>query len=201
MRQFSAVLSNPAHPEYGGVTIPFPIPDEQYNQALEQLEALEIGDVVQRDCQIDELTGSFSILQRLETTAVNVDELDYLAKRLDSFDTGETAQFQAMACKLGTKNIQDFINLTFCCQQATVITDFSDLEKAGRDHCMNLNGGAMPIEEYKWLDGRAEALKLILNEEGANTPYGVVYDNGMKLCQEYDGRRFPAWITGKKATP
>ena len=193
MRQFSAVLSNPAHPEYGEVTIPFPIPDEQYNQVLEQLEVLKIGGVVQRDCHVDQLTGSFPILQRLETAAVNVDELDYLAKRLDSFNSGEAAQFQAMACKLGTENIQDLINLTFCCQQATVITDFSDLEKVGRNHCMNLNGGAMPIDGYKNLDGRAEALKLILNEEGTVTPYGVVYDNGMELRQEYVGRSFPAY--------
>ena len=36
-----------------------------------------------------------------------------------------------MACKLGVSNIKDFINLTFCCQQATVITDFSDLAAIG----------------------------------------------------------------------
>ena len=47
----------------------------------------------------------------------NFDELDHLAKRLDSFDAGEAAQFQAMAEKLDLCNITDFINLTFCCQQ------------------------------------------------------------------------------------
>ena len=36
------VLSNAAHPEYGQVTIPFPIPEEEYGHCLELLEALEI---------------------------------------------------------------------------------------------------------------------------------------------------------------
>ena len=30
----------------------------------------------------------------------------------------------------------DLINLTFWCQQATIITDFSDLEDIGRRHYM-----------------------------------------------------------------
>ena len=51
--------------------------------------------------------------------------------------------------------------LTFCCQQATVITNFSDLERIGRTHRLNLSGGAMPTEEYAKLNGRAEALRLI----------------------------------------
>ena len=38
----SAVLSNPGHPDYGVVTIPFPIPRDQYMHCMELLEALEI---------------------------------------------------------------------------------------------------------------------------------------------------------------
>lgn len=41
-----AILSNAQHPEYGVVTIPFPIQNEEYNHALELLEALEIGDTI-----------------------------------------------------------------------------------------------------------------------------------------------------------
>ena len=71
-----------------------------------------------------------------------MDELDYLAKRLDSFSDGEDAQFEAMAFKLNLSSIKDFINLTFCCQQATVITNFSDLERVGKSHALTINGGA-----------------------------------------------------------
>jgi hypothetical protein len=38
-------------------------------------------------------------------------------------------------------DIADFINLTFCCQRATVITDFSDLERIRKSHVLTLNGG------------------------------------------------------------
>lgn len=75
----------------------------------------------------------------------------------------------------------DFINLTFCCQQATVITNFSDLEGIGKTHILTINGGCLYADEQEQVDGRAEALKLILNEHGTVTPYGVVYDNGMEL--------------------
>ena len=196
MNQFSAVLSNPAHPEYGAVTIPFPIPDGQYNQVMEQLEELEIGDAVRQDCRLNELTDGYPVLKQMEMTAVNVDELDYLAKRLDSFDSGEAAQFQAMAHKLDLSDAKDFINLTFCCQQATVIADFSDLESVGRAHYLHLHDGCAPVQEMEALDGYETALLLIDSGAGAITPYGVVYDNGMKLCREYDGRRFPEYDHG-----
>ena len=143
---------------------------------------------------MDELESSYSILKRLEKTNLNLDELDYLAKRLDSFDNGEAAQFQGMACKLGVSNIIDFINLTFCCQQATVITDFSDLDAIGRQHYMTMQGGGCRTEELERLDSQKFALDLILNHtEGSITPYGVVYDNGMKLEPLYDGRHFPCY--------
>lgn len=190
---FQAVLRNAAHPEYGAATVPFPIPRDEYDHVIELLGALEIGDAVQRDCRVDEIHCSVPILKRLEKVGVNIDEMDYLAKRLDSFTDQETAQFQSMAVKLGTFDMADFINLTFCCQQATVITDFSDLEKIGRNHLMTINGGCAAAEALENTDGRMIALKLILSKEGTVTPYGVVYDNGMKLAQLYDGQHFPGY--------
>lgn len=49
------------------------------------------------------------------TQSVNLDELDYLTKRLGSFCPNGDTQFLAMACRLGLSGIRDFINLTFCC--------------------------------------------------------------------------------------
>ena len=189
----SAVLSNPNHPEYGVATIPFPIPHDQYTYCMELLKALEIGDAVKADCKVVAVDSFFSVLKRTEMLTVNVEELNYLAKRLDSFDTGEAAQFQAMAHKLELFELKDLINLTFCCQQATVITDFSDLAAIGRDHYMNLHGGSASVDELNALDGKETARQLIENGGGTITPYGVVYDNGMKLEQIYDGRFFPCY--------
>ena len=184
------VLSNVAHPEYGQVTIPFPIPVMEYECTLECLAAMELGARLKRDCRVDELESGFPILKRLEKVGANLDELDYLARRLDSFDDYEAAQFQAMAVRLGTFDMTDFINLTFCCQQATVITSFSDLEDIGKAHILTLHGGHMPVDELEQGDGRAEALELILNEHGP-----VVYDNGMELEKFYkEGGPFPDYL-------
>ena len=188
-----AVLGNPHHPEYGVATIPFPFPRDQYAHCMELLEALEVGDAVKADCQVEKIDSFYTVLKRTEMLTVNVEELNYLAKRLDSFDTGEAAQFLAMAHKLELFELKDLINLTFCCQQATVITDFSDLAAVGRDHYMNLHGGSASVDELNKLDGEETARQLIESGGGTITPYGVVYDNGMKLEQVYDGRFFPCY--------
>ena len=195
-----AVLGNPNHPEYGAATIPFPIPHDQYAHCMELLEALEIGDAVKADCQVQEINSFYSALKRTEMLPVNVEELNYLAKRLDSFDVGEAAQFQAMAHKLELSELKDLINLTFCCQEATIITDFSDLAAVGRDHYMNLHGGCAKTAELDALDGEETARRLIESGSGTVTPYGVVYDNGMKLEQVYDGQFFPCYYYEPHAT-
>ena len=190
---FQVILSNPDYPDYGVVTIPFPIPRDQYAHCMELLAALEIGDAVKADCKVEKIDSFYTVLKRTEMLTVNVEELNYLAKRLDSFDTGEAAQFQAMAHKLELFELKDLINLTFCCQQATVITDFSDLAAIGRNHYMNLHGGSASVDELNALDGKGTARQLIESGSGTITPYGVVYDNGMKLEQVYDGRFFPCY--------
>ena len=195
-----AVLGNPNHPEYGVATIPFPIPHDQYAHCMELLEALEIGDAVKADCQVQEINSFYSVLKHTEKLTVNVEELNYLAKRLDGFDIGEAAQFQAMAHKLELLELKDFINLTFCCQETTVITNFSDLASVGRDHYMNLHGGCATVTELEALDGEETARQLIASGSGTVTPYGVVYDNGMKLEQAYDGQFFPCYYYEPRAT-
>ena len=96
---FQAVLRNSQHPEFGAATIPFPIPREEYDHVVELLRELDIGDPVKRDCHSDGIDSYYSILNRMVNLRQNLDELDYLAKRLDSFSVGEDAQFQAMLGK------------------------------------------------------------------------------------------------------
>jgi hypothetical protein len=190
--QFQVVLSNQHHPESGVVTVPFPIPRAEYDNTIALLEPLEIGEAVRRDCRIDEVSGGFPVLKQLERTNVNLDELDYLAKRLDSFDKYEKTQFQGMASRLELHCVDEFINLTFCCQEVTVVTDFNNLESLGRRHYLTLGGGAT-IEEMQGKDFRSVALALLDGEVGRVTPYGLVYDNGFEMSQLYDGRIFPEY--------
>ena len=190
--RINVVFSNPTRPEYGVVTIPFPLPREEYDHILGLLDAVGIGDSIQRDCKVDEVMGDYPALKCLEGGMVNIDEMDYLAKRLDSFDHRECAQFQGMAKKLGLRDITDLINLTFSCQKVTVITDFSDLESIGLNHFMDLNGGCASTEDLENLDATETALLLIEGRSGHVTPYGVVYPNGMQLERVYTkGAPFP----------
>lgn len=73
----TAVLSNADHPEFGVVTIPLPIPREQYDHCVSMLEALEIGDASAADCRLDDLWEAWPVLNCLQGTKVNLDELDY----------------------------------------------------------------------------------------------------------------------------
>ena len=54
-------------------------------------------------------------------------------------------------------------------------------------------GGSASVDELNALDGKGTARQLIENGGGTITPYGVVYDNGMKLERVYGGRFFPCY--------
>ena len=138
------IVSNARVPEYGQATISFPIREEDYPSVVNMLQRMGLGNPLERDCRVDEIIGDWPILKRLEKVAINLDEMDYLAKRLNSFDTQEKAKFQAAAVRFGLFDMRHLIDLTFCCQETTVITDFSDLEKVGRRHYLDVNGSSAP---------------------------------------------------------
>lgn len=192
--RFNAVLSNQQHPEYGVATIPFPIPKDEYENVLVLLEPLEIGDAMRQDCRIEEIRSDWQVLKQMETTQANLDELDYLAKRLDSFDDYEMTQFQGMASRLKLYGAEELINLSFCCQDVTVVTNFEDFDAIGRRHFLMLNGGCAVSKEMQNKYFRQLALNLIESEVGRVTPYGVVYDNNFEMSQLYDGRHFPQYL-------
>lgn len=182
------LLKNRQRPDLPPVSVEFPI--TKYEEVYDKLESIELGHIAISDCYVAEIGGGYPILKRLEETEINVDEMDYLARRLESFDPYEVAQFQSAAVSHDFSNMLDFINLTFCCQEVTVVQDFTDLTAIGRKHHMDLHGG-LTEEELKSVDFRKTALTLLLTEEGKITPYGVLYDNGMKLELCYDGLYFP----------
>ena len=188
----SVELGNATHPEYGVATIPFPIPDDAYESCLKLLEPLEIGGVTAQDCRVEHVDGVLPSLKALEGSSVNVDELDMLAHILDiKIDDGADAKFEAMLYAKGITDVREMINLALCCEQATVITDFSRLRETGIEHYLTINGGSAPVSEVEKQDGVKIMTDLIAHGNSIVTPYGVVYDNGMELTQEYMGGNFP----------
>ena len=187
-----AIISNRSRPDYGKVTVPIPIPDEQYDQVIGKLESFKFGDFIACDCHLDEILDCPPVLKRLEGTQVNIDELDYLAKRLDSFVPKEMAAFQGMVEKMDYTEVFDMINLSFYCDEITVITDFKDTAAIGRNHVLAKNG-AMAVEELEKMDLAGIGRDLIASGKGTVTPYGIIYDEGVDILSLYNGEMFPEY--------
>ena len=191
-RALKATICNEAHPEYGAVSLPFPIKLEEYDENLKMLDALGIGDPIEQDCFVAEISTAYPVLKCLEGSCVNVDELDYLIKYLDSFTPDEVAAFQGAASEREVTDLPGLINLAFSCSQVVAVEDFRNLERVGIWLLLARNTSVDPPE----LD-RDTAVKTAIDAlssgEGIVTPYGVIFENGMELQTVYDGRIFPEY--------
>lgn len=66
-------------------------------------------------------------LSVLENMFIKMDELNYLAKRLCSFDKQELKQFEAVVRHNDMQEMKDLINLTFNLHKFTLIQDISNI--------------------------------------------------------------------------
>ena len=188
---FEATLKNRISAHFAPVTITFPIPEDQYEQAILALKKSQIGDARVQDCLVDDVQApKCPALNRMTGTMANVDELDWLGKQLESFDRYELLQFNAAVERFGLSAADELIDLSFCAREVTVVSDFNDLELVGKRHYLTVHG-ACDSEELENLDGKETALALISGQPGYVTRYGVVYDNGIKLEQAYDRKHLP----------
>ena len=192
---FEATLKNRSSAHFAPVTITFPIPEDQYEQAILALKKSQIGDARVQDCLIDNVHApNCPALNRMIGTMANVDELDWLGKQLESFDRYELLQFSAAAERFGLCSADELIDLSFCANKMTVISDFSDLERVGRKHYLTAHGAA-DTKELERLDGKETALALISGQPGTVTQFGVIYDNGVQMKPVYNRKQLPQkWI-------
>ena len=188
---FEATLKNISKPELGTVTVEFPIPEDRYEGTIHELERIDIGAVLDADCCVADLrSAQCPALRRMIDRMVNVDELDWLGKQMESFDRYEMLRFNAAAERFDLHCADEMIDLTACFNKITLISDFTDLEKAGKRHYLTVHGGCHP-DELEKLDGAETARQLITYQHGHVTQYGAVYDNGVKLDRVYDRKHFP----------
>ena len=172
---FEAKLKSRSQPKLGALAVTFPIPEERYENVILALQNLQIGDVRKQDCCIESIrVPDCPALLRMTNTMANVDELDWLGKQLESFDRYELLQFNAAVERFGLSAADELIDLSFCAREVTVISDFTDLEKAGKRHYLTVHGACDP-KELENLDGKETALALISGQPGYVTRYGVVY--------------------------
>ena len=188
---FEAILKNYAYPEARGVKVAFPIPEDRYDETIYDLDDIHIGGTAPRDCLVGNVSApNCPALVRMTGTMANIDELDWLGKRLESFDRYELLQFNAAVERFGLSAADELIDLSFCAREVTVVSDFNDLELVGKRHYLTVHGAA-DTKELEKLDGKELAQALISGQPGYVTRYGVVYDNGIKLEQAYDRKHLP----------
>lgn len=123
----------------------------------------------------------------------NLDELNFITKRLDSLDAREKCTFYAAAIATGADSMEDLINLTYNTQCYSVINDFSSLNEVGKYVYLNEAGGAS-TKELEELDGKAIVENLMkFSPMKAVTSYGVVYQNRIEPEIMYDEKHFPCY--------
>jgi hypothetical protein len=154
------------------------------------LKELGLGSITERDCHIEKVNNAPPIMKRLEGREVNIDELNYLSKRLDDFKPDELATYSALAEAHDYRDITELINLCDSIQNALTITEFGDKTMIGIQYAMHKLDEDATIEEIERIDVLNEADEL-LNMPSKVTSYGVVYDLGFQLSNKYEGKNLP----------
>ncbi|OLS03560.1 antirestriction protein ArdA [Tissierella creatinophila] len=124
---------------------------------------------------------------------VNIDELNYLMKRFDGLSPKEIEKFYATAFAEEPKSMADLINLSFNLHCYSLINNFSNFNKIGKDLYLT-EKMAVATKELDELDGEEYAMEVIKSNKSATvTPYGVLYRNSNEVEQVYNGKQFPPY--------
>ena len=135
------------------------------------------------DCYVD---GLYSKLGEYE----NLDELNYLASKLDEMSESEYAQFQA-GMEMGDHcgSLQEIINLTENLDCYEVYPDIHDYDDLGRYYIEELDVMQVPEHLQNYIDYEAYGRDVALEENGTFTDQGYVHDTGDSFHEYYDGER------------
>lgn len=135
------------------------------------------------DCYVD---GLYSKLGEYE----NLDELNYLASKLDEMSNSEYAQFQA-GMEMGDHcgSLQEIINLTENLDCYEVYPHIADYDDLGRYYIEELEVMQVPEHLQNYIDYEAYGRDVAMDENGSFTDQGYVRDTGDRFCEYYDGER------------
>ena len=178
--------------ELVGEWVKFPTTAEEMKQVFDRIGIGKTGDfgqvyeewfITDYDCYVD---GLYDKLGEYES----LDELNYLASKLDEMDRGEFEQFQA-AMEIGdhSGSVQEIINLTENLDCYDVYPGIEDYDDLGRYYIDELD--AMQVTEHlrNYIDYEAYGRDIALDESGDFTSFGYVRDTGSSFHEYYDGDR------------
>ncbi len=123
---------------------------------------------------------------------VNLDEVNFLAKRMESLTDYERNVMEAYVTERGVEEIKDLINLTFSLKGLSLITDFSDGEQVGKRLYLDEFLG-MSEEESRQINFTEFAEKTFAEQSCKILPYGVWVEHGFEMQEVYNGRTFPLY--------
>lgn len=173
----------------GRHVVAFPVSDAELNL---RMKGIGIEDTVPV-CRMVEVLEKDNPLQRFAGQTLNMDEVNFFAKRMESLSPYERKVLSAYAKDYGVATMQDMINLTFSLQGLSLITDFSDGEQVGKRLYLDefLAASEAEMQEKNFLEfaektfreGRVEVL-----------PYGVFVEHGFQMQEIYNGKTFPCYV-------
>ena len=170
-------------------TIWLPMEEEELGEVC---EGLGIEMTTEPNCYIEDARDE-RFLNTIADDNVNIDELNYLMKRFDGFHLREIEKFYAVAFAEEYSSMGDLINLSFNLHGYSLINNFDDFNKLGKDLYLS-EKMAVASDELEKLDGETYALDVIKNNKTARvTPYGILYKNSNEIDQVYNGKQFPPY--------
>ena len=192
---FAAFITNLGKYNEGalvGEWVKFPTTAEELKKVFERIgigakddfgQTYEEWFITDYDCYVD---GLYDLLGEY----ANLDELNYLASKLDDMSQDEYERFQA-AMKIGdhTGSIQELINLTENLDCYDVYPDIHDHDDLGRYYIEELDAMQVPEHLRNYIDYEAYGRDIALEESGQFTDLGYVRDTGDRFDEVYDGHR------------
>ena len=192
---FAAFITNLGKYNEGalvGEWVKFPTTAEELKKVFERIgigskdefgQTYEEWFITDYDCYVD---GLYDLLGEY----ANLDELNYLASKLDNMSQDEYERFQA-AMEIGdhTGSIQELINLTENLDCYDIYPDIHDHDDLGRYYIEELDAMQVPEHLRNYIDYEAYGRDIALEESGQFTDLGYVRDTGDSFNEVYDGHR------------
>ena len=168
----------------------FPCTEKEMNAALERIHA---EDVAPLELYVSEVVFPEE-LGCLQDRFVNLDEVNFLGKRMDSFFGDEEYQFYEAMKSEGFDTLPDLINLSFNLNRYPLIRDISDMGKIGREYLLTVKG-CLPADDEDDPKYAEFGRKLIQSGKGVFTEHGLLFvDESTPFQKLYDGQVFPPYV-------
>lgn len=170
--------------------IRFPCKEAEMSAALEKIHA---ENVTPLELYVAEVIFPEE-LGCLQERFVNLDEVNFLGKRMDGFFGDEEYQFYEAMKSEGFDTLPDLINLSFNLNRYPLIRDISDMGKIGREYLLTVKG-CLPADDEDDPKYAEFGRKLIQSGKGVFTEHGLLFvDENTPFQKLYDGQVFPPYV-------